>query len=318
MADKFLTLLDITKQNGTDAAVGLVEENRDFAPEISVLKGRPIKGTSYTASVRVDLPSGGPAFRRANEGSDLLASQYDQRLNQCFFMDGQMQVDEMVAKASEFGVDTVLAREAIGVFRRKVLNLGSQIYYGTAKDAKGFPGYVSLYDVANMDIIAQAKGSLGATTSSAWLVVNEPDAVELIYGENAGLDMGTWMRQQVKDANGKSFMAWVNNLSGLVGLSMNYTKSLCRIKNLNGTTGLTDALVAKALSFFPVGTKPTHLFCNRLQRYMLQQSRTPVAGAVTAGLLNFAPTPTESNGIPLFVTDSLTNTEAASNVNSLT
>ena len=58
MADTFLTLLDMTKTNGTDQAVGIVEEVRTFAPEVNVISGRPIKGTTYKALVRSALPGG--------------------------------------------------------------------------------------------------------------------------------------------------------------------------------------------------------------------------------------------------------------------
>jgi hypothetical protein len=115
----------------------------------------------------------------------------------------------------------------------------------------------------------------------------------------------------------------VNNLSGYIGLAFNYTKSACRIKNLAavGTasnTGLTDSLVAQALAKFPVGVRPTHLFCTRAQRLFLQTSRAPVyssaggSSITAANALQWPPTPTESNGIPLYVTDSITDVETAS------
>lgn len=328
MADQLITLLDITKKNGTDLAVGIVEEVRTFAPEVNVIGGRPIKGTSYKSRVRTALPSG-PAFRRANEGADLVASKWDTRLNECFMLDAPMQVDELVAAASEFGVDSVLADEAIGVFRQKAIALGAQFYYGTTNDAKGFPGLQALYDLTNMEVTANAKGSLGATTSSAWLVVNAIDCVEFIYGMNQGLNVRQWMRQQVQDANSKKFFAWVNNLSGWIGLAFNYTRSVCRIKNLTAwqtasSLSLNDNLVAQALAKFPVGVIPTHLFCNRAQRYALQASRAPIITAGTGSAitsnqaLQWAPTPVESNGIQLYVTDSLTSIEAASTAGSLT
>jgi hypothetical protein len=100
-----------------------------------------------------------------------------------------------------------------------------------------------------------------------------------------------------------------------VGLSFNYSKSACRIKNLDsGSNCLTDSVVADALALFPVGTVPTHLFCNRTQRRLLQKSRAPVyasgTSAVTAATAVQYPTiPNESNGIPLHVTDSITQTE---------
>jgi len=321
MADTFLTLLDISKQNGTDQAVGVIEEVRTFAPEAEVIGGRPIKGTTYKGLVRTALPSA-PGFRAANTGSAVAASRWDQRVNQCFFLDGQMRVDEMVLDASEFGADWVLANEAVGIAKQKLIALGNQVYYGNpSKTDFGFPGLTYLYDPATMEVMANATGALGATTTSAWLVVNQPDCCEFIYGKNQGLQLKQWMPQYIVSTNSQ-YRAFVNNLSGFVGLSFNYTKSACRIKNLvaYGTannTGLTDALVAQALALFPVGVVPTHLFCTRAQRLNLQLSRTPVysstgGSAITAAdALRFAALPTESNGIPLHVTDSISSTETA-------
>jgi hypothetical protein len=323
MADKFLTLLDMTKMNGTDQAVGIVEEVRTYAPEVNVISGRPIKGTTYKALVRTALP-GGPVFRRANEGTAVVVSRWDQRVNQTFFLDAQMRVDEAVLDASEFGADWVLGNEALGVTKQKLIALGNQFYYGNPSTTDfGFPGLNALYDPAVMEVTANAVGGLAATTSSAWLVVNQPDCCEFIYGNNQGLMLKQWVPQYVT-ATDAQYRAFVNNLSGYVGLSFNYTKSACRIKNLvvAGTAsnqGLNDALVAQALALFPVGTVPTHLFCNRAQRRQLQISRAPVYSSTTgstaitaATALQFPPIPTESNGIPLHVTDSLVQTETAS------
>ena len=324
MADTFLTLLDITKMNGTDQAVGVIEEVRTFAPEANVIGGRSIRGTTYKGLVRRALPAS-PVFRRANEGTAAVASAWDQRLNQTFFMDAVLRIDEAVLDASEFGPEWVMANEATGVIRQKLIALGNQVYYGNPSGNTadyGFPGLTYLYDPANMEVTANAKGSLGATTSSAWLIVNQPDGVEFIYGNNQGLMMKQWFAQYALDSNSKTYRAFFNNLSGYVGLSFNYTRAACRIKNLTavGTasnSGLTDKLVAQALALFPVGTVPTHLFCNRAQRLFLQTSRSPVynssgASAITAAQqLQWAPLPVESNGIPLHVTDSITSTETA-------
>lgn len=322
MADTFLTLLDITKMNGTDLAVGIIEEVRTFAPEANVISGRPIRGTTYKGLVRRALPAG-PSFRAANEGTNVVASAWDQRINQCFFFDGQMRIDEAVLDASEFGADWVMANEATGVLKQKLIALGSQVYYGNpSKTDKGFAGLTYLYDPATMEIIANPTGSLGATTSSAWLVCNEPDCAEFIYGNNQGLMLNQWMPQYVLDSNSKQYRAFLNNLSGYVGFSFNYTKSACRIKNLvaygtaNNTT-LTDALVAQALALFPVGVVPTHLFVTRRDLLALRLSRIPVynstgGSAITAAeALQGVPVPFDSCGIPIHVTDSLTTAETA-------
>ena len=311
MADQFLTLLDITKQNGTDQAVGIVEEVRTFAPEVEVFGGRPIRGTTYKALVRTALPTT-PAFRAANSGQNVVKSTWDQRVNQTFFLDAQMRVDEMILDASEFGAEWTLANEALGVSKQKFIALGTQFYYGApSKTDFGFPGLNNLYD-PTMEV--DAGETSGSACTSAWLVCNAPDMCEFIYGNNQGLQLKQWMPQYVLDSNSKQYRAFLNNLSGFVGLSFNYTKSACRIKNISTAHPLTDALVADALALFPVGTVPTHLFVNRTARRLLQKSRAPVItsgiSAITAASeLQYPQIPSESQGIPLYVTDSLTQTE---------
>src|ERR1041385_7849255 len=107
MSDTFLTMLELAKRSGSDTAVGLVEEVTTHAPEIDVLMGRPIKGTTYKFTARKSLPAG-PAFRNVNEGSDIISSKYEQKLGQCFFLDGQMQVDEALVEGDDRELGDIL------------------------------------------------------------------------------------------------------------------------------------------------------------------------------------------------------------------
>src|ERR1043165_2602750 len=98
MANEFLSLLDVSSRRGTDQAVGLVEEVITYAPEMEKIMGRPIPGTYYTARVRTAYTANA-AFRKANAGVALSASNYNQKRFDCFFFDAQLQVDEAVARA---------------------------------------------------------------------------------------------------------------------------------------------------------------------------------------------------------------------------
>jgi len=312
MADKFLSLLEMTKRNGTDAAVGLVEEVNTVAPELDSLSGRPISGITYTVKKRSVLPAG-PAFRNANEGSDVISSSYEQVLGQCFFMDGQLQVDEAVISAGMAEGNSeadILADEAIGVLQTKMINLGDQFYRGTTANAKGFVGLKSLYDTSNCEV--DATGSSGSATS-AWLVWNDIQGVHWVFGNGSGISLGPWQRQQVTDANGKKLFAKVNNISGWIGLAFHHTRSVVRIKNLTTAKPLTDKLVAEALSKMPIFMRRSpglKLFVNSQASLQLQNSRSTVSSSKTdSGILQFAPQPTESNNVPIVLTDSIPNNE---------
>jgi len=316
MADRLLSLLDITKRNGTDAAVGLVEEVNTVAPELESLMGRGISGITYKVKKRTALPSG-PAFRNANEGSDIISSQYDQTIGQCYFLDGQMRVDEAVVTAGMSegnSIEDILSDEAIGVMRQKLIHVGDAFYRGTTADAKGFVGLKSLYDTNNCEV--DATGTPGSATS-VYLVWNDIQGVHWVFGNNNGLDMKEWRQQQVTDSNGKAFTAYVNNVSGWMGLFFGHTRSIVRIKNLTTATGkgLTDALVAEAVSKLPIFMRRSpglRLFMNSAAQLQLQKSRSTVNTSNTktdSGILQFAPPPTESQNIPIILTDSIPNNE---------
>ena len=317
MADKFLTLLDITKRNNADAAVGLIEEVNTVAPELMELNGRPINGTTYNAKKRSALPTK-PAFRNANEGSDVVSSTYESSLSQCYFIDAPLVVDEAVVQAGQGEGNSqsqILADEATGVIAQKFVSVGDQFYRGTTADAKGFPGMLSLYDSTNCEVTAGAS----ANTSSAYLVWNDIQGVHWIFGNNSGLNINQWTRQLVTDANGKKYFAWVNNVSGYIGLGFGHTRSIVRIKAIknpsSGTTGfLTDALVAEALSKMPIFMRRSpnlRLLMNSTANLTLAKSRSTVVGSKTdSQILQFSSTPTESNGVPIILTDSLPQTEA--------
>lgn len=319
MADKLLTLYDITKRNGTDLAVGLVEEVTTWAPEINSVLGRPIPGTTYKTRVRSVLPAG-PAFRAANEGSYVVASTYDQKIAQCFFLDAQMKLDEAVADAPEEGGRAlVMADEAEGVLRQKMIALGDQFYRGTTADAKGFAGLLASYDATNMQY--KAGGTSSSVQTSVWIMWNALQGVHFIFGGNQGLNMKEWRLQQVVDANGLSYMAWVNNLSGWIGLSVNHTKSILRICNCEDATNknVSDATIASGLALFPIGIRNSgqlKIFMNRKAALMLQKSRSVTiftssgGGKPDGSFQTITPSPTEALGIPIVITDSITSVEA--------
>lgn len=317
MADKFLTLLDMTKLSGNDQAVGIIDEVNIVAPELSTLYGRPINGLTYKASKRTSLPhAGGSAFRAVNEGADVGSSSYDQILAECFFLDGQLQVDEalvMQGMAEGREMPDILATEASAALQEKFIQVGDQFYRGTTPDAKGFTGIKNLYD-SSCEV--DATGSSGSATS-AYLVFNDIQGVHFIWGNNAGLDIGEWSKQQVTaPVGGKKQMAYVNNARGWIGLAFGHTKSVVRIKNLTTATGkgLTDALVADALAKMPIVMRNQRskikLMINSVASLTLQKSRSTVSSAKTdSGILQFAPEPKESNGCEIILTDSIPNNE---------
>ncbi len=330
MADKFLTLLDVTKMGGSDPAVGLIEEVNTVAPELMELKGRPINGITFKHKKRTVLAKDSAGnisvFRHANQGQVIVSSNYEESQGSCYFLDIPLQIDEAVVNSGKqegSSSQEIFASETTGIVRQALISLGDQFYRGTSADAKGFQGLLSTYDSTNCEV--SAAGSSGAATS-VWLIWNDPQGVHWVFGNNTGLTLpGEWTRQQVSDSNSKKYFAWVNNVSGYVGLSVGHTRSIVRTKLCTTAKPFTDALTAEMLSKLPIFMRRSpdlRLLMNSQAQFQLQKSRSTVnlgtqdttngdklnryAGG---GVMQFAPPPTESMGVPIILTDSIPNNE---------
>lgn len=315
------TLLDIAKLNGNDASVGLIEENIRVVPEMQVFPMRsPIRGTSYMTGVRTGVPTVG--FRAAGAGSTPVKSTFKKQLVECFIIDAQVIVDKAVADAFEDGAPAYQAIEASGVTQGALRGVGSQIFYGVAHDAKGFPGLKAFLPKAGTTLagdalVVNAAGTTAATASSVYAVKFGMQDAILVPGNGMSLELGDWRTQTIADpADASKFLtAYVNGLTGWIGLQLGNENCARRICNLTADTGkgLTDALLAQLLATFPTGMMPDAIFMSRRSRTQLQLARTVVLqgqGKVRPDQSAVAPIPTEYDGVPIVATDSILNTDA--------
>jgi hypothetical protein len=309
-----LTLLDVAKLNGNDVTVGLIEENLSYAPELSIFPVIQKKGTSYYTVKRTGVPTVG--FRDANGGIATSKSTFKKELHECYIFGGAVNVDKAVASAYDGGMAELEMIEAGGVAKSSFLALGSQIWYGVSKDAKGFPGIKSL--VAKGDALGyDATGSTATTASSIYGVKFGPQDAALIFGNGTTLDLPAFMDQQLFDASGNAYPGRVSNLSAWVGLQIGNANCVGRIANVTADSGkgCTDALLSAWLEKFPVGNRPDAIFMSRRSAGQLQRSRSVTimngaAGKVSGAVENVAPWPTSAFDIPIVVTDSIGNTDA--------
>lgn len=343
MANALITMLDLAKTSGSDQEIGLLEATVTYSPELAVIAGRSISGTKYHTTHRT-LPT--VAFRTPNNGSDTIKGQYTQELKECSLIDAQLMADKAVvdAQAKEGPNATVadlLVAEAQGSVMATFITVGTQMYYGTGADSNGFVGINTLTASLNAaknnnPAVVTASGSTSSVQSSAYLIWENIKGSHFVFGNNSGFTMlPEWRIQQANGANSKPLTAYVNNLQGWIGFSVNHRNSVARIANINlGTDSkpLTDKLVAQLLSYIPLQMRQEviananagaaskwgaglKLFINPQVAYSLQQSRSPVSSgvgtAITAATsLQFAELPTASNGVPIVITDSITNTES--------
>src|SRR6266540_905285 len=303
MAYQYLTALDLAKINGSDMTVGLIEENLNAAPELQVVPARAIKGTSFKGLIRTGYPATG--FRKLNVGVEPTKSTYVNKIFECFYYDGQMEMDRAAASADEQGEAHALALEADGHGRAFLLTTG------TGGDPDGYPGGVQVVDSG---LVVDAGGTTADICSSVYAIVASPKFMGLIFGNNQVFDVGQWRVQTIARSS-KEMTAWKNSLEGWIGVEWLSKYAVGRIKKLTTDSGkgLTDSLLADLLAKFPIGVKPTHLFMSRRSRAQLQKSRTVTLFGQGAGRPNqptIAPLPTDYDGVPIIATDSIIDTEA--------
>jgi hypothetical protein len=313
-------LLDIAKINGADEGLqALVDEAARVTPELTgitfagaqrrqiplVGDARTIKGTQYTTLIRTGLPTF--QFRDANQGVAASASTFENRLVSTFIADMLWKADKAVADACEDGAAAYIASEAGAIVAAAMMGLCKQFYYGRGAlaDAKGHPGVIDFVDAS---LVVDATGTTDNVASSVYGVKWGPDNVRWVFGNGAPFQVPDPRIELVTDPADatKQFTAYVQNWVLWAGVQCKSKFSVGRIKKLTTDVGkgLTDALLAKLVALYPVGTVPDCFFATRRSIEQLRASRT-ATNATGAP----APTPTEYEGIPIVATDSLLNTE---------
>ena len=307
-----LTLLDLAKLNGSDKVVGLIEEVATVAPEVTIIPARTIRGTSYDTVIRNSRPT--VAFRSANKGTDATKSNFTPRKVEAFILSSRVEVDKAVAKAYEDGPDALMAIEAAGVMAAALVTVGSQTIYGDAATSQGFFGLQALATALDA-VITDAGGSTAGTGSSVYIISAGNQGVQYVYGTGTTFDLSPFREGDATDSDGKRFAAYIADLTAWVGLQCVNKHAVARLKDFTEDSGkgVTDAKILDALRRMPIGSRPTHILMSRRSAYQLAISRTITPNAkveAATGLVNGLPT--ESNGLPIIVTDSITDTETLS------
>jgi hypothetical protein len=302
-----MTALDLIKLNSADDVVGLLEENQDIAPELSAFNAYGAPGDKVTTVVRTSFPEG--AFKDAGAGVLIGKSNFKTAEYAKHAYENPLQEAEDIAKKHRKGVEGFLAISASGALTGMSHLCGRQIWYGATSpgDSKGHPG---LADTATL--VVNAGGDQATAQGSVYFVVMGDENVSLVLDEDNMVALGDWQKQLVTIsgtiAAPKKAMAYVNSLVANIGLQQGTKNDVVRVYNCNNvedSNPFTDALTIQALSLFPTGTPMNRVLCfmNRTRRQELWTSR--ITTEVKAPAM-----PTETQGIPIIVTDSLTDTEA--------
>ena len=307
MADSFFGVADTLKFNDADLDVGIIQDLLADAPLVARMFARSVKSNTYKYLKKTANPSVG--FRAENDGRENAKGTYSNVTVALKIMDASFAMDVAVAESDERGVEAALAAQAVDHLQAAFFDVESQILYGTDADSGGSAG---LADQTNLDGLSDAQvvnagGTTANTGSSCWLIRNGLSDCHLVWGQNGEISVGERTIQRIAGATTGTFPAYYIPITAWFGLQIGATRSVVRIANITADSGkgLTDALIASAISKFPAQRGPNLCVMSRRSLAQLQQSRTATnpTGAP-------APFPESSHGVPIVVTDAQLDTEA--------
>jgi hypothetical protein len=311
------TLFDLAILDRADEYTGLIDDVTYVAPEFSTFSAHKRPGTWYKVVKQTSLPQ--VYFRSANQGISASKSTFKSEIKQMFFLDCRLQLDEMIMEADPREIGGLWQETAKAAIRSASIAIGQQVYYGTGASVNGFPG------VRSQLSYTYSVGT-GPNTTSAYLLNVDPQiGCRFDVGQNGEFAISQPLRQQVNDAQGNSYFAYVGNLHSWIGFNVMSNMSCFAVTGISSTSSanyLTDKAVAQLTAGIPIPRrKPIICFINRLAEMTLQLSRStinigisasPLASyqpASSAGTPAFSPAPDRVNGFPIVLTDSILNTE---------
>jgi len=313
-------LMDVMKGKYNDASVGIVEEVLKKVPELAFFDARIIDGTQFKTLARTGLPSAG--FRDVNTGIDASGSTYAMKTFDLFVLDCLVKMDKAVAVGDIYGKDMALARESVGAVLAGMKQMAKQTWYGTANDAKGFPG-AKFLTKTDLKIGNKSTGLTAATGSSVFAVGNSTlNACGYVFG---GSGKGLLTQEPIdfketllKDGDDKEFDGFYAALTTWVGFSVVDARKVAFFDNITADTGATmnDEVLAQLVNKYMEsndGEMPDGLFMSFRSLQQLQLSRKTVLvaqGKTQAEIGTVAPIPQDYNGIRILPTNAIANNEA--------
>lgn len=310
MAESFNTLAGLVQINDANLADLDITDLLEDAPMLQVLNAvSASQGTVHKYLKQTTASSA--AFRAALAGLTKTASADTLVTDTLTILDGSFSADVALAQAYKNGKDAYLQRELVRTLKQAMFQVESQIINGVNNDASGFVG---LRDDTQLDALADAMVEAVATAgttadeqSSVYLIRMGDDDVSVVMGNDGQIvvDEDPVVIEKVVNpgTDNTTYPAYYTSVTGYVGFQIGGAYSAARLCNIE--TALDDDDIYSGLALFPAGRQPNLIVMNRPSLKLLRASRTAVNATGAP-----APRPTEVDGIPIVVTDGVTQTEA--------
>lgn len=309
MANEYLDLTDLLKIN--DAATFDDLEISDLlqdAPLFARLAAGPSSnGTQHKYLKETGAPTVG--FRAINVGLENSKSADTLVTVDLKVLDASFSVDKAYADAFKRGPEAAIMKEAKRHLKAAFAKSEQQVVQGD--DAAGFNGLADALPYLDTPMVYGAGGDTVDSCSSIYFIRTNDDQSDVSIigasddGESARIEIDETVVIQKDDGTGKFYPAYYTPIMTWLTLQVGGKFSLARICNIDFDHTVSDDLIYEALALFPSTRQPNLIVMNRTSQKQLRASRT-ATNATGAP----APRPTEVEGIPILVVESITNTEA--------
>ena len=310
MADSNWSMADMVTSADANLEPWEIDDLVQSVPFLARLPVATTDGNTYKYTKETTAPTVG--FREVNAGRTHSKSGDTIVTATLKLLDASQRQDKALADQWPGGPMGWMSREAARHLKAALFMLEQQVIYGVTSpgDSDGFVGMLASLGTLGGQVI-NAQGSTADIQSSVY-IVNAPfdlRGVHMVFGQDGRINIGDVVEQEVSTTSSLHYTAYTQAILGWATVCIGGAYSMARICNLNDATDskpLTDDLLGEAVSSFPID-KRQNLMAIMSRRSMreLRESRTATNAVGTP-----APTPTDYEGMPLIVVESISNTEA--------
>lgn len=310
MADTFETAADLITLN--DHNLSDVQGITDLLQDAPVVARLAATTSSNGTKHKYEVEDGAPVvgWRDINTGVEHDVSSDRIAEIDLKFMDPHTRVDvaaaKMMSRSVIGGEMGFVARKNRRALRAGFATFEKQIFAGQASgNPAGFEGFQDSLNALALENVIDGGGA--SNLSSVYLIRTNDEHMDcsIVLGNDGNIEIGTPFQQEVQDATGKHYIAWVTAIGAYQGLQVGSKWSVVRIANVET---LNDDTLADARAVFPSTKQPNLIVMTRNKLTSLRKSR----GTYTRNQVgNPQQTPSDHEGIDIITTDQLTDSEAA-------
>ena len=302
MADDYYTSAQLIQFNESDLEFDVSDVLND-APVLAALSAFSVPGTQLLYMKQTAAPASN--FRLLNDGVDNDVATYTQVSVDLAIADASFNIDIAAAEGYRLGAAAFIALQMRNHMQSMMASIEDEIINGG--HTIGFASLSDELDAVADETVISAGGTTADTGSSVYLIRSGFNDTQVAWGNEGVIEAKDTTIVRTSGSSAGTFPSYYTAVTGYCGLIYGSSYSAGRIANITEDSGkgLTDALIAEALSKFPAGRGPNMLAMNRRSLFQLQNSRT-ATNATGAP----APYPAEAFGVPIIVTDQISSTEA--------